>query len=91
MERSLETLLYDSETDINMVPRSFTTSSIVSEPDSKKDVTQCDVGTLVEKAQGLALNISDIQTVAVSDGKDAATVAVNAQSMLNGNESGSTL
>ena len=55
LERSLEELMDDGETNITMVPRSFTTNSMVSEPDSKIDVTECDAGTFVENAQGLTL------------------------------------
>ena len=63
---------------------------MVSEPDSKIDVAEFDAGTFVENAQGLTLNISGgIQTVADSYVKDTATAAVNAQTLLHANASGS--
>ena len=45
----------DVVTDVNMEPQSYT-SSMVTMHDSITYVTQCDDGTLVEKAQGLTLN-----------------------------------
>ena len=89
LERSLEVLMDVGLTGINMIPSSYN-SSMVTEPDSKIDVTKSDVGTLVENTEGLTLNCPrEIHKVAVSDEKNVTTAGVNAQSMLSGNASGS--
>ena len=61
---------------------------MVTEPDSKLDVSQWDARTLGENAEGLKLNSSHgIQIVAFSVEKDVFSEVVNAQSMLYGNAS----
>ena len=87
LQRDLQKLMDDGETDINMAPQTYT-STMVTMHDSKTDVTQCDDETLVENVQGLTLNISNgKQSVAVFEETDATNAAVSAPSMLQGHAS----
>ena len=89
MERDLQKLMGDRITDINMAPNSDI-SIMVTEHDSKTDVTNFDDGILVGNEQGQALYSSHIiQPVAVFDETDADIAAVSAPSMLEAHANGS--
>ena len=89
LERSLEKLMEDGVDGTNIAPPSHS-GGILADSDSKFDVTQSNIETLVGNIQGLTLKSPlGTQTFAVSDANDVATAVLSSKSMLDGNVIGS--